>query len=114
MDAYSMDLRTRVVEAVDEGEESQKVIAERFNVSDRWIRKILELRKETGSIAARPHGGGRMAIVSGPVEKRLKKAVKKTPDATLDELLEICEIDGSRMCIWRALNRLAITRKKSR
>ena len=38
MSPYSMDLRERVVSALDEGESSLEV-AMRFGVSDSWVRK---------------------------------------------------------------------------
>ena len=41
MVAYSVDLRERVLAAVDAGEGTQQEIAERFRVSARWIRKLL-------------------------------------------------------------------------
>ena len=40
MEAYSEDLRERVVAAVDRKEGTQIQIARRFGVTDRWIRKI--------------------------------------------------------------------------
>ena len=41
MVAYSIDLRERVLAAVDAGEDTQEEIAARFRVSARWIRKLL-------------------------------------------------------------------------
>lgn len=113
MDAYSMDLRKRVIAAYDQGEGTQAELAKRFKLTERWIQKLFRQRRETGSIAPKPHRRGRKAKISGAKEERLKKAVAKTPDASLDELRDRCGVDGSRMCIFRALRRLRITRKKS-
>lgn len=44
MKPYSMDLRERVVAACDARVGTQEQIAERFGVSDRWIRKLLQRR----------------------------------------------------------------------
>ena len=114
MDAYSMDLRVRIVQAYLAQDGSQTELAERFEVSDRWLRKLLCQERQTGSIRPLPHGGGRQRIVTGDKEDLLLKAIADTPDATLDELRERCGVNGSRMCIARALERLDITRKKSR
>ena len=38
---YSMDLQERVVAACDAREGTREQIAERFGVSDRWIRTLL-------------------------------------------------------------------------
>jgi transposase len=114
MKAYSMDLRLRIVQAYDHGEGSQAELAEQFQISERSIQRLLRQRRQTGSIAPQLHGGGRVAKVHGPTLLRLKQAVAEFPDASLDELRDRCGVDGSRMCIFRALRRLRITRKKSR
>ena len=46
MVAYSIDLRQRVVMALDAGEGSQEQVARRFSVSSRWVRKLLAQRAE--------------------------------------------------------------------
>src|SRR5262245_35636261 len=109
MEAYSMDLRSRIVQAYLAQEGSQTDLAERFEFSDRWVRKLLRQQRETGSIEPFPHGGGRPRIITGDKEDLLLKAIAETPDASLDELRERCGVDGSRMCIARALKRLDIT-----
>jgi transposase len=114
MEAYSMDLRTRIVDAYLAGEGSQAVLASRFRVSERWVQNLLRQQRETGSFASLPRGGGRERIIGPDKESLLLDTVAQTPDATLEELREHCGIDGSRMCIARALKRLNITRKKSR
>jgi transposase len=112
--AYAMDLRARVVEAYGRGEGSQADVAQRFSVSTRWLQKLLQRRRATGSLAAKPHGGGRTALVSGAAEQRLRQAVAEAPDATLEELRGRLGVPASRMAVFRALRRLKLTRKKKR
>lgn len=114
MEAYSRDLRTRVVEAYLAGEGSQAVLAKRFKVSERWLQNLLRQQRESGSFEAMPHGGGRERIIGAEKEALLQEVLAETPDASLDELRERCAINGSRMCVARALKRLNFTRKKSR
>jgi len=57
MAAYSMDLRERVVAACDEGTDTRGEIAERFSVSESWIRRLRQRRREAGSIAPKPRRG---------------------------------------------------------
>lgn len=114
MEAYSMDLRVRIVQSYVAQEGSQAELAERFKVSERWLQNLLRQRRETGSIEPLPHGGGRQRIIGVDKEAFLLEKLAETPDATLDELRERCGVKGSRMCIARALQRLHITRKKSR
>ncbi len=114
MRVYSMDLRQRVIEAYECGDDTQAELAERFGVSVSWVEKLVRQWRELGSIAPKPHGGGRSAIVSGKALERLKVCVEEHPGATLEELRRKCRISGSIMCVFRALQRLGITRKKSR
>lgn len=113
MKPYSMDLRERVIEAHERGDSTQAELAERFSVSVSWVEKLVRQWRETGTFAPKPHGGGRRAKVSGKALERLKACVEETPDATLEELRRKCRISGSIMCVFRALQRLGITRKKS-
>jgi transposase len=114
MDAYSMDLRRRVIQAVDAHEETQEEIAQRFQVSSRWIRKLLRQRAQTGSFAPKPHAGGQKPKVEGDALEKLRQHVRQRPDASLGELRAACGVVGSLMCICRALNRLGLARKKNR
>lgn len=114
MSAYSMDLRERVVAACDEGIDSRAEIAERFAVSESWVRRLLQRRRETGSIAPRPRGGGRPPAFGGEAAERLREAVAASPDATLRELAAATGATRSTSVVDRALRRLGITRKKSR
>lgn len=112
MKAYSEDLRKRVVKACDEGRQSRQEIAERFSVSTRWMRKLLQQRNETGSIAPKPHGGGHPPAFDSSMSQRLKKEVNKDPDATLEELCERCGASCSVQAVSTTLIKLGITRKK--
>jgi transposase len=109
---YSMDLRERVVEAVDAGEGTRVEIAERFGVSDRWIRKLLQKRDETGSIEPRPHGGGRQPAFQGRKLQKLQSLIDRQPDATLQELQERTGSQASLSAVSRTLRKLGYSRKK--
>src|SRR4051794_23918125 len=114
MRAYSMDLRERVVAACDEGGATREQVAARFSVSVRWVRDLLKRRRETGSIAPRPRGGGRTPSFDGAAAGRLRAAVRGDDDATLEELGRAAGVACSAAAVYRALRRLGITRKKSR
>ena len=114
MKTYSMDLRERVVRACDEKVGTRKEIAELFGVSTAWIRRLLQRRRETGSIAPRRRGTRKPPKFSGASLEKLKRLVQAQPDATLQELLACSGVDGSIMAVHRALQRLGCRRKKSR
>ena len=114
MTAYSMDLRERVVAACDARDGTREQIAKRFSVSVRWIGELLRRRRETGSIAPKPRGGGRTPAFDEAAAARLREAVRADDDATLEELAETSGVTCSAPAVYRALRRLGITRKKSR
>ena len=114
MKPYSMDLRERVVAACDEGGATRERIAARFSVSVSWIRDLLKRRRETGSIAPKPRGGGRAPAFDAEAGTRLRQAVRAEDDATLAELAAASGVVCSPAAVYRALRRLDITRKKSR
>lgn len=113
METYSMDLRERVVAAVDAREGTQQQIAKRFSVSVPWIKKLLRRRRECGNFAPLPHGGGWTPRFHGPKLEQLKAMVEQHPDATLEELLQRSGVDASIMAVHRALKRLGSRRKKN-
>ena len=114
MVAYSEDLRQRVVQACDEGVLTREEIAENFHVSTSWIRRLLQRRRETGSISALPGGRGPQPKLGEAQRERLAQLVKKYPDATLAELRKKGRLACSLATIHRALKSLRLTFKKSR
>jgi transposase len=114
MKVYSMDLRERVVAACDARDGTRERIAERFSVSVAWVRDLLRRRRETGSIAPKPHGGGRAPAFVGESAQRLRAAVAADDDATLAELAEAAGVACVPSAVHRAIARLDIARKRSR
>jgi transposase len=112
--AYSMDLRERVVAACDARDGTREQIATRFSVSVSWIRDLLKRRRETGSIAPKPRGGGRPPAFDAEAAGRLREAVRADSDATLEELGRAAGVACTAPAVYRALKRLGVTRKKSR
>ena len=114
MRAYSIDLRERVVTACDTRDGTREQIAARFSVSVSWIRKLIRRRRQTGSIAPKPRGGGRAPAFDAEAGRRLREAVRADDDATLRELAGAAGVSCCASAVHRALERLGITRRKSR
>lgn len=114
MEAYSIDLRCQVMMAVEEGVLTRQEIANIFGVTTRWIRKLVQQYRDTGSIEPRPHGGGREEKFTPERLQRLKTLVDKKPTATLDELRRASRVRCCNMTVARALKQLGYTRKKRR
>src|SRR5687767_1688366 len=82
--AYSMDLRERVVAAVDAGL-TQSQAAARFGVSLRTVERYLARRRATGSLAATEQRHGREPTVRRQLQAWLPARLAAAADATLAE-----------------------------
>lgn len=112
MRPYSMDLRERVAAAVDEGEGPQREIARLFRVSLSFVSRLLQRRRQKGTLAPEPHGGGPTPVLSRDDQRLLQDMIREHNDDTLDQLRQRCGFDCSLTTIWRALRRRGLTSKK--
>jgi transposase len=107
---YSDDLRARVLGAYDRGKKTKEV-AEDFQVSPAWARRLKQRHRETGEVAPRPMGGKRFEKIN---RARLAELVKQQPDATLQELRERLGAVCALSAVCAALKQLGLTFKKRR
>jgi len=112
MRAYSKDLRERIIAAVERGEHSQREIARLFFVSVSFIVRLLQRRRQTGSIDPMPHAGGPVRVLDDAAIERLLKLVDEHPDATLEELRDLLGVSCHISTISKALIKRGISRKK--
>lgn len=114
--AASEDLRIRVVNAYFAGEGTYEQIATRFSVGTASVSRWLRIRRETGSVQPKSHGGGMPSRIDGAGLEMLAEFVRAKPDITLAELADKyagrteTRVALSIMC--RALKRLGLVRKK--
>lgn len=85
MRPISNDLRGRIITAIQENEESQPEIADRFAVSLSTVEKLWHRFRTTGSYEPQPHAGGRMRLLEAD-EELIRAEVAAQPDITLAEL----------------------------
>ena len=112
MAAYSMDLRTRVIEDSDAGMRADAV-AEKYRVSLSWVNRLKQRRRESGAIAPRRQTRWRTPILTADLP-RLETLITEQLDRTLAELRHALGTSASLATIWRAIERLAFTIKKNR
>jgi transposase len=116
MKTYPIELRQKIVDAVDQQLSTYKEIAEMFGIAESYIYKLLRQRCETGSLAPLPRGGGGTARLSEEHLLILAELVARQPDATLEELRQQLrrqtKVEASISTIWRGLERIEFTTKK--
>jgi transposase len=117
MKAYSLDLRERVLSAVDSGRYSQSQVGQRYDVSLSFVEKLVHQREVTGSIAPKAYTPGPQRVLE-PYQAWIRAAVREQPDITLAELCDqLDEAHAVRVhpcMMWRELVRLELPLKKSR
>jgi transposase len=112
MRAYGVDLRWRVVEAVQQKEGTHEELAGRFSVSVSWIKKMVSQWKQLGTLEPQTHHCGRKPKLSEEDHQRLAGLVEEEADATLEQYQERLGVNCCLTTIWKALCRLRQTFKK--
>lgn len=64
MQAYSLDLRQKVISVYENGPETIVEVAKRFEISPSFIKKLLAQKRLIGSIAPIGHRGGQRKRLS--------------------------------------------------
>jgi transposase len=118
MKPYSEDLRRRIVGAYEAAEGSVRELAKRFVVDPTTVQNYLNLKRETGSVAPRPHAGGPEPKLDDAGVRLVGTVVEEKNDRTHAEIAKELEsriqVKVGRATVWRALERLGLTRKKRR
>ncbi len=114
--SYSMDLRTRVIEAHDNAEGSIEELAVRFKLSVATLSRWFSRYRKTGHFGPLPHGGGNTPALAQEHLEQFRALVLDNNDATEEELRLLWNQNHepvSRSVIHRALVKLKLTRKKN-
>ena len=110
-----MDLRERIVEAVERGE-SRNAAAKRFAVSVSCVIRLVQRWQDTGSIVPGQMGGRKDHALAAH-EAVVRALVRERPDITLEELRDALaqqDIRVGRSSVDRFLKARGLTLKKSR
>jgi transposase len=116
MSAYSVDLRERVLSALDRGMPRSEVVTT-FQISLSSLKRWYAARRTTGDFAPKPPSGGPKLSLPPAQDQELRAQVAACPDATIAEHTEQWNAAHgttlSPSTVGRAIRRLALTRKKS-
>jgi transposase len=88
-------------------------VAAKYEVSRAWVHRLVQRRRETGSIEPRTQTKFRARALSGQQEERLAALIIARPDATLAELRDALPTAAGLSTLWRAIDRLGVTIKKN-
>lgn len=117
MKPHPLELRQRIVAAVDRQAHTIEEVAALFEVSERYVYKLLKLQRETGNLSPLPHGGGAVLKLDEAKLLKLAEIVAQFPDATLGELSALlrrrCRLSVCINTVWRGLQQIDFTLKKS-
>ena len=105
---YSQDLRDRILAAYDRDMETAE-IADLFQVSVAWARRVNQRRRKFGETTPRKMGGPSKHKFS---RERLAELVREQPDATLKELRERLGTECGEPAISMALKAMGLPLKK--
>jgi transposase len=115
--AYSDDLRRKFLQAYARKKGTLAQLAERFEVSVGWAKKISARRTRTGQIERPPWRRGPKSRVTPVVQNWLREQIRRQPDVTLRELQEQLQpAQGLGLSIgrlWLALQQMGLRLKKS-
>lgn len=116
MAAYAVDLRERIVEAVERQVGSKREMARLFGVHESFLYKLLRQQRERGAVAPVPPGGGAHAKLTAENWQQGAQWIEAAPDATLAELQaqvhKKLRVRGGLSTVWRGVEALGGTRKK--
>lgn len=107
---YSKEFRAQVLAVCDAGD-GTKAVALRFKVSESWVRRIKQQRRETGKIA--PATTRKRTPKWRAIEPQIRAAFAEKPDLTLPELKAKLNTSFCVQTLCNALHVLKLTLKKS-
>ena len=117
MNAYSEDLRRKIVEELERGMPKKAEAARAFGVGVSSVKRYVTTYREGRSLAPKRRPGSKPKLDEGA--KRLLEAdLEERPTATLPQrrefLLRVCGVKVSDSTVSRVLGRMGWTRKKDR
>ena len=114
MEAYPMAVRRGIVERYREGMETWE-IGRMYGTCESGTRRVWQLYRQTGTYALPPgNRPGRRPGLDADALERIRAAVERDNDITLEELREVIGVDTVLSTYCLALKKLGLTRKKSR
>ena len=111
---YSIDLRERVVAAIEDGISTRQAAA-RFSIGVATAGTWARLKRATGDVRPAKQGKPKGSVLDTHADFILE-ILAEAPDTTLDEMVERLREERSvtivRTAVWKFLDRRGLTHKK--
>jgi transposase len=114
MASLSQDLREKIIQVWEAGEETRAEIASRFIVSEAMVKKLIAQKKRLGHVRALYERVGRKAKIGELEQERLLELIEREPGITLQGMKEALKLACSIQSIHRTLQGLGLRYKKKR
>ncbi|MGL6342072.1 MAG: helix-turn-helix domain-containing protein [Waterburya sp.] len=117
MKPYSLDLREKIVSAIEKDDSSVRKVALRFGVGKNFVQKLVTQKRTQGHLLPGKQGGSMVSPIM-KYKAQLMAIFEKQNDATLAEYCELLFdetglwVSQSTMC--RTFQRLGLPLKKKR
>ena len=87
-------------------------IAQAYSVSERTVYRLVQQKRETGSVALRTSQRGRKPALAEEEKEKIRQCVEKRPDITINEIREELHLSASYSTVERAVQAMGYTLKK--
>ncbi len=108
---YPMEFRIAVASDYDLTGSSIET-GETFGCSESWVRRLVQRRRQTGSLEITPPQRPDTSKLDANDLERLGALIAAKPDMTLAELAEALDHKASVPTVWRATRKLGLRLKK--
>ena len=116
MKPYSVDLRTRVVQAVNDDKKPAEEVAQQFRISPASVYRYLQLDRDLDNLTPLK-GTGRPRLIPIEFEPVLLEQIQANNDLTLEEHCKLWKkktgLKISVTCMFESQKRVGITFKKN-
>ncbi len=110
----SLDLRVRIIHAVEAGGATKQQIADRFDVCRATVYKLLDHYREHGTLENRLVGHvGRKPLFTPKLDLQLHALVDHNKNMTLERIRAELGLDCCLTTIWNRMIKLGLTHKKT-
>jgi transposase len=113
MKAYSPEFREAVAKAYDECGSSTEV-ADQFNCSASWVRRLIQGRRERATLDPKPAKLPDNSVLTEKDCDTIRKLIQTTPDMTLGEIAAALDDKVTPQAIWYRTQKMGLVLKKKR